>query len=275
MKNTLNDTSEDRIYADILSFYETIAAWKETYKRALTAVLPPPAIDADVAAIKLKSGFPLIDKARLELDEALIKPHFLSLLDIVGPKNPQEAQAIALQVADQNSFRHLLTDTLRYGACADHSQLLRFLLQETVHSLLEAHADFLAGKIGAEEWHCGYCPMCGSNPMLGVLKGQEGKKYLICEACLSEWPFSRSRCSRCGTASSVKMAYFTVQDDERYRVETCDACKRYLKVIDQRGEHPEKSAPVANLTTLHLDIIAVKKGYAPVTSFFQERHPTE
>ena len=48
--------------------------------------------------------------------------------------------------------------------------------------------------------------------------------------------------------------------EEARRVDLCDACRHYIKTIDCRSlEEPDPC--LEDLATLHLDVVAVQKGY--------------
>lgn len=46
------------------------------------------------------------------------------------------------------------------------------------------------------------------------------------------------------------------------RIETCDKCGCYLKVISSFAPSPPELLVVEDLATLHLDYIAEERGYA-------------
>jgi len=48
------------------------------------------------------------------------------------------------------------------------------------------------------------------------------------------------------------------------RVEVCDKCNGYLKVVSSFAPSPPEMLPVEDLATLHLDYIAQERGYARV-----------
>lgn len=254
------DLAENDVYVDIRAFFDQIAILREPYLRALRAVLEPPAISRDLAAVKLENGFPLFDRRELKAHPALLKAYFLDLLTLVEAQKPDEARAIRYQATLDGCFEELLAQALGQApAMAAQSEMMRFLLQETIHPLLEIQAAGVQNLPELKRWAWGYCPFCGDAPLLGLLDAETRAKHLLCGACATRWPFSRHRCWDCGTTGNVD--YFTVQGDPRFRVETCDACKSYLKVMDQGYGAMDKRAMQVHLTTLHLDLIARDRGF--------------
>jgi FdhE protein len=249
------------IYLDIRTFFDQIAILKAPYQRALRAILAPPAIHGDRAASKVESGFPLLDRRDLNIEPALPKAYFLDLLTLVEARMPHEARAIRYQVTHEGCFEKLLLQAFRQSDfMAGQPELIRFLLQETIHPLLEIQAARMRNRPELETWAWGYCPICGDAPLLGLLDAETRAKHLVCGACATRWRFSRHQCWVCGITGNI--FYFTAQEDKHFRVETCAACKSYLKVMDQGYGALDKPAIQVHLTTLHLDMIAQDKGFA-------------
>lgn len=261
MMQMTTDLTGNPVYKEIRDFFDRIAVLKEPYSQALRERLTPPAIPDDLAALKVESGFPLIDRHALNIDLSLLKDYFLSLLSLIASQKPREAQAIRAQVSQEGHFEALVGQTLGQTPCAvDPSEMVRFLLQETIHPVLEILASGLRGRPELKAWSWGYCPICGTPPLMGLIDADTRAKYLICGACATRWPFSRHRCCDCGSTGNV--TYFTTREDERFRVETCAACKSYLKVMDQGHAALDIPARQLHLMTLHLDIIAQENGFA-------------
>jgi len=57
------------------------------------------------------------------------------------------------------------------------------------------------------------------------------------------------------------MAYFTVEGEERYRVDVCNVCKRYVKMVDSTASTEVANLDVEDIATLHLDMLAAEEGY--------------
>ena len=78
------------------------------------------------------------------------------------------------------------------------------------------------------------CPLCGGNPIVGVLRseGDGAKKSLICMLCAHEWAFRRVYCPGCGEEREPQMAFYSAPEIAHVRVDVCDTCHTYLKSID-------------------------------------------
>ncbi|MBF0378279.1 MAG: formate dehydrogenase accessory protein FdhE [Desulfamplus sp.] len=114
-------------------------------------------------------------------------------------------------------------------------------------------------------WNKGYCPICGTSPQMGYFN-QDGDKYLICSFCHHSWKTSRMGCSLCQNREKGKQHYFFNEEEKEYRVDLCDKCGKYIKVIDLREITRDFYPPLEMLCTLHLDMQATEQGYISVLS---------
>ncbi len=253
--------SENPIYSEMLSFYKRILDIREDYIDRLQKTLTPVAVSDNILITKIKEGFPLIDTQNLQVDYSLMNRYFLKLLFIVDSLAEKDMEKLTALAADENEFKAAIQETLRGEKHADYPDALTFFLMETIHPVLEVHASTVTDRPELKDWTFGYCPICGNQPMIGILQGEEGKKYLVCGSCYSKWSFPRIKCHNCRTEDPAYLSYLRPEENSRHRIEICDNCRTYLKVIDLRPTSQDIDADIENLVTLHLDIIARKKGY--------------
>jgi FdhE protein len=263
MESRAENAAENPAYKEVLDFFRPVLALKEAYTRALRSSLPPPlAPGAELVAARARNGVPILDKPALAVDYAPMKRYFLNLLILIADRVPQAAEEIQALIDRDHTFETLIQNTLQGREPEGrHAQTLRFLMEETINPLLAAHAAHLAENPALKGWSFGYCPVCGGKPLLGMLCGEEGKKFLVCGACHTRWQFTRLQCAHCGTQDARQLSLLMTEGDNRYSIEVCDHCKTYLKIINCRQTHQNVDLDLENLTTLHLDIIARGKGY--------------
>jgi FdhE protein len=111
------------------------------------------------------------------------------------------------------------------------------------------------------------CPFCGEPPLAAVLRpeGEGGKRHLLCSLCLSEWPFRRMLCPRCGEENYEKLPVYTAEEFPHIRIEACDCCRHYLKAVDLTVDG--RSVPeVDELASLALDLWAAEKHYVKIAA---------
>ena len=147
------------------------------------------------------------------------------------------------------------------GEGAIDKGVMNFLLYTTIKPFVETMASHLADKVNEELWDKGCCPICGSQPLMGELRGEEGKRIWTCSFCGSQWRGKRLMCPFCENTDHRTLRYFYTEKEKAYRIDVCDKCKRYVKTVDTRQLAHEIFLPVEDLATLHLDILAADKGF--------------
>ena len=137
----------------------------------------------------------------------------------------------------------------------------RALAAPCVAEAVRARLSGGGATLGEAEAHC--CPACGSPPSIARLRRADGRRLLICGLCGREWEAVRLACTCCGTQQRESLGVLRLADADARWVETCDACKGYIKTVDER-KLPEGEAILAvveEAATLHLDLTAEREGY--------------
>ncbi|MDE3090351.1 MAG: formate dehydrogenase accessory protein FdhE, partial [Chloroflexota bacterium] len=139
------------------------------------------------------------------------------------------------------------------------------LAQNSFKPALRAWQRQLAPLAQGVTWHKGYCFVCGGAATLGELQGNDQEKHLRCGQCGADWQFPRLQCMYCGNQDHRTFGYlYPESQGDTMRVEICDNCHGYLKIINAFSPTPPESLAVQDLATLHLDYIAQERGYARV-----------
>lgn len=137
--------------------------------------------------------------------------------------------------------------------------VLHLLAQTSLKPALRVWAKGLGPAVNLDEWRRGYCPMCGSPPALAEIQGKEGARRLRCGLCGTGWPYPRLQCAFCANTNHKSLGYLSVDgEEEKYRLQTCDDCRGYLKIVVTYDPIPIDELPLEDLATLHLDLIAVE-----------------
>jgi formate dehydrogenase accessory protein FdhE len=210
---------------------------------------------------------------REELDLAFFRPHFSRFLTAVSQIAPQPLSGISAELARGNPVisEQVLQDFWRgdSGQPVDdsgrdvHSQ---FLLAWT---FLQPYAEYLANRLPppAADKTPPLCPLCGSKPMVGVLRpeGDGARKSLICMLCAHEWAFRRLLCPACGEGREPQLAFYSTPEIAQVRVDVCDTCHTYVKSVDLTKIGI--AVPVVDeLATIPLDLWARAHGYEKLQS---------
>lgn len=143
--------------------------------------------------------------------------------------------------------------------------LLRVLTENSLKPAFRAWAESLRPVVDLSHWlkHGRGCPMCANVPTLSEIQGKEGERRLRCGRCGAGWYYPRLRCAFCRTDGHKTLGYLAVEgEEEKYRLQTCDVCRGYLKMIVTYDPIPVELLPVEDLATLHLDSIAREHGFS-------------
>ena len=256
-------------YGEILDFYAKVRELQDRSKPSLKT--DPIKLEKERKDLLTREGFPLLRKEDFPLDiEASIRL-FRSLCRIGKAANPRMAGQVE-KIRDLLGKKKIDLKKLFDGGVKEETieqvaaesgldkSILSFFLQSSIRPSIEAGVEQLRGELDPETWRKGHCPACGSLPSLSLLKGVEGKRYLLCSCCGYQWRADRLRCPACDNVEQESLGYFCGEGEEAFRIDHCDRCHRYIKTIDYRNL--EESDPfLEDLATLHLDILASEKGF--------------
>ncbi len=254
-------------YVELLDILGEILIIREEYRRKMKDIIFP--IDEGLIEKKIAGGLPLIDFSAGIFDLTEAKKYFLALLEIAEKRAPGETKEIVQKIQDGSfDFEKMicdsfdsLSDDIPDTLDEDVIDLVDLFLEESLRPALEKVAEKYGSIIADAGWSEGYCPICGKEPKIGEIREEEGRRFLFCTQCGYEWHFLRIKCPFCGNEEQQTLAYFTIEGEEKYRVDVCNECKRYIKIVDFRETKEEADLDVEDIATLHLDMLANEEGY--------------
>lgn len=261
-------------YTDLLDILGEILILREEYRNNMKSSIFT--VDENLISQKMEGGLPLIDFAGNKYDLLRPKEYFYSLISIAEKRMPEESKNI-LEIINDKQFdwekmvrssfdpteeepivENLKTDSEE----EDQLDLIDLFIEESLRPELESVAEKYGQVVDKSHWTEGYCPICGKEPKIGEIRnGEEGERYLFCHQCGFKWYFRRIKCPFCGNEEQHSLAYFAVEGEERYRVDVCNKCRRYIKMVDLPNASEEVDLDVEDIATLHLDMIAYDEGY--------------
>jgi FdhE protein len=256
-------------YGEILDFYQKVREEQEKVKPSLD-VKPVP-LKKEWKDLLFNEGFPLFERRDFPIDHEASVNLFRSLCLIGKGANPHMAEVVERieEALDQKEIdlEEILTGGFKgkkIEGITDEFGLDRrifsFIIQESIRPSIEVEVERLSKELKTETWQKGLCPICGSLPHLSLLKQEVGKRYLLCSFCGYQWQFGRLICPFCGNNKQESLQYFCAEGEEAYRVDLCEKCHQYIKMLDLRKI--EGVDPILeDLATIHLDILASQKGY--------------
>ncbi|MEA3334230.1 MAG: formate dehydrogenase accessory protein FdhE [Pseudomonadota bacterium] len=263
-------------YQEFIGLIQGVYKLREKNEKALKKNIF--SINPGAATQKLKEGKPLVNLKNDHFADQLPKSYFLELLSITEKNHPEMAKELRdLVAAKEDAYAELVRELFsqnekNLGAGNEPANpknpdeffdLVPFFLHESLKPFFSRLAQEQYDLIEKSHWAQGICPVCARSADLSLLRNDEGKRSLFCLQCDFEWPYKRLQCPFCENEDQDKLSYFTIdnKDQEKYRVNVCHQCQRFIKTIDMRKIDGEINLEIENLITLHLDLQADKEGF--------------
>ena len=258
------------LYREILDFYALVLEEQENNKPKLKIKLLDP--DEEPMKSRRERGVSLLKQKEFEIDLGASQELFYGLCRI----SQGITQKMALEIPkiehviehDQLKLEKVLIrhyDDKWLAKATEKWKLdmgiLSFLVKASVRPSLEAQMEQLKRIIDLETWLKRNCPICGSLPYIAELRDEGGKKYFRCSFCGCQWRWERLACPYCQNRTIDALHYFYSEEEEAYRVDLCDQCKGYIKTVDSRKLDYEPDLDLEDVITIHLDLLAIEKGY--------------
>jgi FdhE protein len=273
MKNRLEQCRMDRDeLEEVLAFYgKVLAAQHETQEET---PIPEITLTEERMKLKIEEGFPLMDSENFSVDNHSSERLFRKLCQLSTEENPVLASAgkALLEALDSGKLDHIeLTKALLQnqaetieGYAKDLEvplPVLQALTKLSIQPSLLATVASVARDSKLDRWRHSYCPICGGLPAIAALVGEEGKREGLCSFCGHLWKLPRLGCPFCGNEKQEALRYFYGEGDDIYRVQVCEQCKGYIKVVDTRESGDPKGLAIDDVVTAHLDLLAEEEGY--------------
>jgi FdhE protein len=268
------------VYAEILEFYAAVFNAQEASKGRIQ--LEPVKISEALQTAKAREKLPLIGIEEFRYDETESATLFVTLCRLAQEANPKLAdtaksilKAVETTLKPAVLFGGLLNgnEALFENTANDlgiEKPVLGFFTYSSLKPSLCACADQLAVYLDPQEpWLQGYCPVCGSAPILSILE-DEGQRKLVCSFCWHSWSAKRVYCPYCDSSQNKDLHYFFSEEEKDSRVDLCDNCKKYIKTIDCRNADRLIYPPLEQIATMHLDMQAQEMGFNPGIRLFMQ-----
>lgn len=265
----------DQLAAAVPSLREAAALQGAILRTSYTEplVVSAVALTQEQAAEKLQAGVPLLRGEHVPLNMQLVEATIIRLCRTVQEHGsaPGSADEIAAAIKGgalpvETLVQAVLDGQLttlheRAAELGVDSEMLRMLLRFGLFPALQRLAAQLAALQAVAPWQHGYCPICGSWPLLGEHRGLDQARFLRCGLCAAEWPVDRLLCPYCGSSNHEDLGYLHVEGADQQRAVTCERCRGYIKVLASLAAIPPLELMVHDLATIHLDLIAVERGF--------------
>jgi FdhE protein len=230
-------------------------------------------LDSEGARAKLAEGVPLLRDENLTVDVKEFRNRWSEICKIIAQhRDGREARDLAEamrrdRVDPQELTRAILSgrpESLLHTWEANELDpslaptVLRLALFPWFTALDQAALTMRESVV----WQRGYCPTCGSWPLLGEYRGLDQMRFLRCGLCAASWEAARLYCPFCGTRDHEHLGYLQVEGEETsYKAATCSQCQGYVKMLSTLTALPPLALLVADVATMHLDLIAAERGF--------------
>ena len=177
------------VYTDMLGFYGRLFIAQEESKSRVR--IEPLNIPADILAVKTREKLPLIEIKDFAYDKIEFAKLFITIGKLAADANPKLASsagvildAVAADLNPERLLSALLSGNEALfekiaGELGIEKQILGFITYNSLKpSLCKGALQLSAYLRNDEPWLQGYCPICGSAPILSILES-EGARSLI------------------------------------------------------------------------------------------------
>jgi FdhE protein len=259
-------------YTEILDFHLQIFQLQEASK-ARTSI-EPVRFPQGLLQTKLTEKFPLISVSDFSVDPQACRELLQNLCEVIKDTPSSLADAARVMsrmlssgaIDSQELFGALLSgDDSVFRRTAAELNVDQKALATFVYTSMQPSLSLCAEQLAvhlppADPWQKGYCPICGSSPGLSFFT-DDGDRRLVCSFCWWTWPIRRMICPHCHNMDDQTLHYFFSEQEEDWRVDLCDGCKKYIKTLDTRKVTRPVYFPLEQIASLHLDLRAREMGY--------------
>jgi formate dehydrogenase maturation protein FdhE len=113
-------------------------------------------------------------------------------------------------------------------------------------------------------WDRGDCPNCGSEPVFAESRGLEQRIFFRCGLCAADWAGERIGCPACTENRSRFLRVEAVDgEQEKCRLVHCHSCRYHWRVVSTLTPLSAPAMIVANLATIHLELMIEESRATP------------
>ncbi len=258
-----------------VEFFSDLESWQNEQQIKLQAVMQLEKAEEPMRKIA-KHRRPMIMITGLEVDPALYRQLLADLLDFLVEQRPDiktNLEELQHKLPDFDYpllVARLLEQDMEYfgdlaGALNISPELLIFILDHALRPYLRVYAAPYQAELFENTYHHWdlptICPVCGSKSHFSRLRAEDGRRFMFCDRCFTEWETRYLECVHCGNDEPGKINYIAVENDASNQLYICDKCRGYLKTYDERPTGMPTDLFVANIQTIYLDMLAEQKGY--------------
>lgn len=259
-------------FADAIAMYSSIM---QSQRKAADRLGCPVEMTDERKEWSLREGVPLLDPGDLEIDPSMYRDTVREICRAVEENRPGGFPYTAELLAWEGIGDDRLSGTKESVLAGEDLALagswederdgriaLSILWESLVPFYRICGSILYDNKIEQSVWQRGFCPLCGSAPLIGKFRNEDGLWLLECSLCHSQWNVQRASCPFCDEGPG-HLEFMYIGEDSKRRVQYCKNCKVYVKTIDMRETGLEGVLPFEDIVTVELDLVASREGLVP------------
>ncbi len=257
-----------------VDFFKALETWQNEQQVKLRKSYTP--AELDVLKIIADTKRPVMQSTDFAWNSNHFKELYQDFLQFLGSRRPEtsavtdkiragldqldfELVPVKILEEDQDYFAQLANslevplELLIFSA--DHAlrPIIRLWAAPYHHTITEAGFDLLDITTT--------CPFCGAKSRFSRIRAADGRRYMFCDRCFSEWETRNLYCVHCGNNDPHTIQFLTVENDMAYQIYTCEKCQGYIKTYDERQKGNTTDLFIANMETVYLDMLAREQGF--------------
>lgn len=241
--------------------------------RVLKSGLFHEASQHEINTASLAEGIPLVQQKTPQLDQEVFEELKRLLLDAVAQGFPLIRNRLEVLASEIMAGRIKMSDlfaqpinAIPESIVADETDMQVFhLFMAMLHKLLlTSWRATIFQKLASLNWTKGYCPVCGSLPILSISLGK-GRPWLYCGTCGHEWQFPWAKCPACEHESPEEAPYFFVEGEKDEKAFVCQNCNRYILSVRIYEDAEAVDLDLLAMGLTHLNILMQQRDIPPMT----------
>lgn len=278
MTNILKE--KQQLFENYIDYHEALFKTQVKIMQRLIATIPFQKLSRINIEQKLDKGEFIISIDNFLVEEKELDHIFDELFPVLLKYNNNDELHRLEDLYDKRKIhlkelvRHLLSrDFQTLNEISEKFNLSIRLLQRVVELIsspyLELCSEYFIKKIESKGWYKPHCPICGNHPTIGRSNEKGTYRILWCPICATEWKFKNNVCPFCENSDLKSIKYIFPPDNTANRIEACDKCGHYIKIIDADILPDDPNFTINNLSTYYLDVIALENRYSKYQLFSQ------
>ena len=269
----MNRKTPVRLPEGYVDFFMKLESWQNEQQIVLQKQVPHPA-DQSIDLQNVQE--PLLNIIDVEIDADLYMSLYKRLLQFLQEHRSELASDLALIETEMAGFDWpaIIEETMNenriyFAGMADltgiNPEVLFFTCEHSLRPFLRLFAAPYYEKwaeIGVRHWSFPVaCPFCGSEGHISRLRNEDGRRFMFCERCFTEWEVRYLFCVYCTNDEPGTIRIMNLENDQAHKLYLCEKCKSYLKTYDERQTLQPTDLYITSIQTVYLDMLAEEEGY--------------